>query len=173
MSSAPIYITIDPNSPAFIVYHDHSYFIRHEPTNSSSDNVNRRKSSTSNTKPVNTIQHHLHQQQQSQTRPISQQGSLPSVQVLNRLLLEHQQKLKNSSTDSTVNPSQPSTNTIDISAILRALLAKQNHHISSVEKTVINNSEDATCSSTLSSSSSLTSMNTSQMQPDPSSTAAS
>ena len=55
----------------------------------------------------------------------SQQTTLPSVQLLNRLLFEHQQKTKNSSVDSSINPSTSSPNSIDLSAILRALLAKQ------------------------------------------------
>jgi len=124
-TSVPIYITIDPNSPASIVYHDHSYFIRHESTNSSlntsTDNTNRRKSLISNTKPT-------------LNNPSPQTTNLPSVQVLNRLLLEHQQKTKASSSDSSINPPTSTTNTIDFSAILRALLAKQNHQITTIEK---------------------------------------
>ncbi|CAF3552866.1 unnamed protein product [Rotaria sordida] len=166
-TSVPIYITIDPNSPEFIVYHDHSYFIRHESINSSTDNIPRRKSSISNTKSIINIQtsteHHHHQQQQT---------CLPSVQVLNRLLLEHQQKMKNSSSDSSINPSTSSTNTIDFSAILRALLAKQGHRITTTttEKNVNNNTENTLYSS---SPSSLQPVMNSQLQSDSSSTAAS
>jgi len=83
------------------------------------------------------------------------------VQVLNRLLLEHQQKTKNSPSDSSINPSTSSTNTIDFSAILRALLAKQNHHISTIEKQVNDNTEN-----TPSLPSSTQSIITSQLQSD-------
>ncbi|CAF4469601.1 unnamed protein product, partial [Adineta steineri] len=76
----------------------------------------------------------------------------------NRLLLEHQQKTKNSSTNSSINPSTSSTNSIDFSAILRALLAKQGQHITTVEKNVDHNTEN-----TLSSSQSVI---TSQIQSD-------
>lgn len=100
----PIYITVDPDSPAYVVYHDHSYFIRHESNNSSVDNGQKRQSSA---------------QSQMQEKP-----SLPSVQVLNQLLLEHQQKNKNPQTNSTTTP-------IDFTAILRALLVKQGHHLPS------------------------------------------
>jgi hypothetical protein len=166
-TAVPIYITIDPNSPASIVYHDHSYFIRHESTNSSlnssTDNIHRRKSSISNTKSIINNQPQTQQQQQQQT-------SLPSVQVLNRLLLEHQQKTKNSPSDSSINPSTSSTNTIDFSAILRALLAKQGHHITSVEKKVNDNTENTL--SPPSSSSPSQPVITSQLQSDSSSTAA-
>lgn len=79
--------------------------------------------------------------------------------------------MKNSSSDTTVNPSPSSTNTIDISAILRALLSKQNHHIPTIETNVTNNTENATCSPT--SPSSLPPVNTSQIQSDSSTTAAS
>ncbi|CAM4743737.1 unnamed protein product [Rotaria magnacalcarata] len=181
----PIYITIDPSSPAFIVYHDHSYFIRHESTNSSlnssTDNIHRRKSSISNTKFTANSQTRIEtsplpppppppsppptpQQKQQQ-----QQNCLPSVQVLNRLLLEHQQKMKNSSSDSSINPSTSSTNTIDLSTILRALLAKQGHHITtSIEKNSNNNNtENSLCSS-----SSMQSVPNSQLQSDSPSTTA-
>jgi hypothetical protein len=97
---------------------------------------------------------------------IQQQTSLPSVQVLNRLLLEHQQKTKNSPSDSSINPSTSAKNTIDFSAILRALLAKQGQHITTVEKKVDDNTEN-----TLSSSSTHPII-PSQLQPDSSSTAA-
>jgi hypothetical protein len=169
-TSVPIYITIDPNSPASIVYHDHSYFIRHEPIlsslNTSTDNPHRRKSLISNTKPTIT----------NPPPPLPSQTSLPSVQVLNRLLLEHQQKMKNSSSDSSVNPSTSSTNTIDFSAILRALLAKQSHHITTVEKKV-NDSTEHTLPSSISPLSStpppsLQPLITSQLQSDSSSTTA-
>ncbi|CAF0760190.1 unnamed protein product [Adineta steineri] len=153
-TSVPIYITIDPNSPASIVYHDHSYFIRHESTNSSTDNIHKRKSSLSNTK--SSINNN-NNQSQNQPQP-QQQTSLPTVQVLNRLLLEHQQKTKNSSTNSSITPSTSSTNSIDFSAILRALLAKQGQHITTVEKNVDHNTEN-----TLSSSQSVI---TSQIQSD-------
>ena len=96
----PIYITVDPDSPAYVVYHDHSYFIRHESNNSSNGNPPKSQSQ------------------------IPEKSSLPSVQVLNQLLLEHQQKTKNSQSNS---PSTP----IDFTAILRALLVKQGHHLPS------------------------------------------
>jgi hypothetical protein len=47
---------------------------------------------------------------------------LPTVQVLNKLFLDHQQKTKTSQTDSPTTP-------IDFTAILRALLVKQGHHL--------------------------------------------
>ncbi len=105
----PIYITVDPDSPAYVVYHDHSYFIRHETNNNNSsiDTTQKRKSVI-----------------QSQ---IQDKSTLPSVQVLNQLLLEHQQKTKNSQTDSTTSSPTP----IDFTAILRALLVKQGHHLPS------------------------------------------
>ncbi|UJR23552.1 hypothetical protein I4U23_026540 [Adineta vaga] len=109
--SMPIYITVDPDSPAYIVYHDHSYFIRHESTN---DNVQRRKSSI----PTNTNNN-------SQLKPVQEKTSSPSVAVLNQLLLEHQQKTKSSQP----NTSTSSSNSIDLTAILRALLLKQGHHL--------------------------------------------
>ncbi|CAF0948752.1 unnamed protein product [Adineta steineri] len=112
--SVPIYITVDPDSPASIVYHDHSYFIRHESINSSIDNAQRRKSSIP-----------IINNSQSQ---VQEKSSLPSVQVLNQLLFEHQQKTKNSQTDSST-----STSPIDFTAILRALLVKQGHHLPSKE----------------------------------------
>ncbi len=101
----PIYITVDPDSPAYVVYHDHSYFIRHETNNNNSsiDTTQKRKSQ------------------------IQDKSSLPSVQVLNQLLLEHQQKTKNSQTNSNTSSSTP----IDFTAILRALLVKQGHHLPS------------------------------------------
>jgi hypothetical protein len=95
------------------------------------------------------------------------------VQVLNRLLLEHQQKTKTSPSDSSINPSVSSTNTIDFSAILRALLAKQGHHVTTVEKKLNDNPENSL--SSVSSSSpplSLQPVITSQLQSDSSSTAA-
>ncbi|CAF0925324.1 unnamed protein product [Adineta steineri] len=113
--SVPVYITVDPDSPASIVYHDHSYFIRHESTNSSIDNAQRRKSS------IPIINN-------SQSHQVQEKSSLPSVQVLNQLLFEHQQKTKNSQTDSST-----STSPIDFTAILRALLVKQGHHLPSNE----------------------------------------
>jgi hypothetical protein len=116
----PIYITVDPDSPASIVYHDHSYFIRHEST----DNTQRRKSSI----PINTTQ-----------SQVQEKASLPSVQVLNQLLFDHQQKTKNSQSDSST-----STNPIDFTAILRALLVKQGHHLPSKEPQI----NDSTPSST-------------------------
>lgn len=120
----PIYITMDPDSPAFIVYHDHSYFIRHESTNnslnSSVDQTHRRKSSLPAAKTV---------EKQPPT-----QSCLPSVQVLNRLLLEHQQKKRNSPSDSTVQPGTSTTSNLDFSAILRALLAKQGHSQTMLDK---------------------------------------
>lgn len=94
--SGPIYITVDPGSPAYIVYHDHSYFIRHENNETSS----KRKS---------TIQSQIEGKQ-----------TLPTVQVINQFILEHQQKTKSSPADST-------NTTVDITAILRALLVKQGH----------------------------------------------
>lgn len=97
---APIYITVDPDSPAYVVYHDHSYFIRHESNNSSNENSQKRQSH------------------------IPEKSSLPSVQVLNQLLLKHQQTTKNSQSNS---PNTP----IDFTAILRALLVKQGHHLPS------------------------------------------
>ncbi|CAF2892560.1 unnamed protein product [Rotaria sp. Silwood2] len=178
-TSVPIYITIDPNSPAFIVYHDHSYFIRHESNNSSADNVSRRKSSISNAKSIINTQTPTEQQPQPQEQ--QQKTCLPSVQVLNRLLIEHQQKMKSSSSDSSINFSTSSTNAIDFSAILRALLAKQGHHITTttIEKNVNNNNttnnnntENTLCSSS-SSPSSLQPVINSQLQSDSSSTAAS
>ena len=153
---------MDPDSPAFIVYHDHSYFIRHEsinaPHNSSTDHVHQRKSSISDTKSTVNIQTQL-QQKQQQTCP-------SSVQVLNRFLLEHQQKIKTSSSDPS---STLSSNTIDFSAIFRALLAKQGHHMRTFEKNVNGNTENNLSSST----STLQSVLTSQLQPDSSSTATS
>ena len=123
-ASVPIYITIDPDSPAFIVYHDHSYFIRHESTTtslaSSVDQPQRRKSSLPSAKPVEKQPH--------------AQSCLPSVQVLNRLLLEHQQKKKNSPSDPSVPPATSTTSNLDFSAILRALLAKQGQSQAMVEK---------------------------------------
>ncbi len=110
----PIYITVDPDSPAYVVYHDHSYFIRHE----TNDNTQKRKSSI-----------------QSQ---LQDKSTLPSVQVLNQLLLEHQQKTKTSQTNSTPTP-------IDFTAILRALLVKQGHHLPS---TLNNDNTPSTPSST-------------------------
>ncbi len=112
---------MDPDSPAYIVYHDHSYFIRHETSNSSIDNTQKRKSSI-----------------QSQ---VEVKSSLPTVQVLNRLLLEHQQKTKNSQTDSTTSTTTP----IDFTAILRALLVKQGHHLPS---TITNDTTPSSPSST-------------------------
>ena len=97
----PIYITVDPDSPAYVVYHDHSYFIRHESNNSTNENSHKRQSQ------------------------IPEKSTLPSVQVLNQLLLEHQQKTKNSQTNS------PNPSSIDFTAILRALLVKQGHHLPS------------------------------------------
>jgi len=134
--------------------------------NTSTDNTHRRKSSISNTKSIINNQPQIQQQQQT---------NLPTVQVLNRLLLEHQQKTKNSPSDSSMNSSTTSTNTIDFSAILRALLAKQGHHITTVEKKV-NDNTDNTLSSTTSCSSptpSLQPVSISQLQSDSSSTAAS
>jgi hypothetical protein len=106
--SAPIYITVDPDSPAYIVYHDHSYFIRHESSNPSVDNPQRRQTSIS----------------VSNSQAPSQ--SKPSVAVLNQLFLEHQQKAKSSQSDTST-----STSTLDFAAILRALLVKQGHHVPS------------------------------------------
>jgi len=103
-SSVPIYITLDPNSPAYIVYHDHSYFIRHETTNSSIDNTQKRKSQ------------------------IQDKSTLPTVQALNKLLLEHQQKTKNSQINSSTTTTTTTT-PLDFTAILRALLVKQGHHL--------------------------------------------
>jgi hypothetical protein len=85
--------------------------------------------------------------------------------------------MKNSSSDSSVNPSTSSTNTIDFSAILRALLAKQSRHITTVEKKVNDSTEHTPPSSDspLSSSSpppSLQPLITSQLQSDSSTTAA-
>jgi hypothetical protein len=91
----PIYITIDRKSPASSIYHDHSYFIRYEST---IDKTNRDKSTVLNNNTNN----------QSQLQPKS---SLPSVQVLNQLLLDHQQK-------------SSSTIPIDFTDILHALLTK-------------------------------------------------
>ena len=122
MSTTPTYITVDPNSPAFLVYHDHSYFIRHESTHPPTETSHRRKASTSTvtnnstTTPITTVKH-SHSQS-------SANGSLPSVQVLNQLLLQHQQRsqLSTSVTSSSPTPA-------DLAAILRALLNKQAHHL--------------------------------------------
>ncbi|CAF2415814.1 unnamed protein product [Rotaria sp. Silwood2] len=100
----PIYITVDANSPAYVVYHDHSYFIRHE----SIDELQRRKTSI----PTNNIQSNIEEK--------------PSVQVLNQLLLERPQKTKIFQSDSST-----STTPIDFTAILRALLVKQGHQLTS------------------------------------------
>ncbi|CAF0743398.1 unnamed protein product [Adineta ricciae] len=135
--SVPIYITIDPNSPASIVYHDHSYFIRHESTD-----TNRRKTAIPISKPsLPTIQPQTHPQPQT---------SLPTVQVLNRLLLERQQKLRNSTTDPSTSSSTTATTTttaIEFSAILRALLGKQGQHIT-IENKLDQNTETTLPSST-------------------------
>ncbi|CAF0754590.1 unnamed protein product [Rotaria sordida] len=124
-SSVPIYITVDPNSPAYVVYHDHSYFVRLESINSSVDDVQRRKTSI----PINNIQ---------------EKPSLPSVQVLNQLLLERPQIAKISQSDSST-----STNPIDITAILRALLVKQGHQLTSTipKETIETKINDNTSSS--------------------------
>ncbi|CAF0791155.1 unnamed protein product [Adineta ricciae] len=108
----PIYITVDPNSPAYIVYHDHSYFIRHESTNSSNENSQRRKPTISIT---NNPSH------STQEKPAS-----TSVAALNQLFLEHQQKSKTSQSETSTSSS---SNTVDLTAILRALLIKQGHHL--------------------------------------------
>ena len=72
------------------------------------------------------------------------QTTIPPVQLLNRLLLEHQQKMKNSSVNSSSsNSSTSSPNSIDLSAILRALLAKQNQHNIAVENKVTNITENS------------------------------
>lgn len=107
----PIHITIDPNSPAYVVYHDHSYFIRHETISNSTDDVQRRKTSV----PINNI------------KPIIQEKpSLPSVQVLNQFLLERPQITKTSQSDLST-----STTSIDLTTFLRALLVKQRHQLTS------------------------------------------
>jgi hypothetical protein len=85
------------------------------------------------------------------------------------LLLEHQQKTKNSPSNSSINPSTSTTTTIDFSAILRALLAKQGQHITSVEKKIDNNTENTLSSTSPTSSQPVI---TSQLQSDSSSTAA-
>ncbi|CAF5153795.1 unnamed protein product, partial [Rotaria magnacalcarata] len=120
----PIYITVDPNSPAYVVYHDHSYFIRNE----SIDDIQRRKTSMS----TNPIRPH-----------IQEKTPLPSVQVLNQLILEHPQKTKISPSDSTT-----STAPIDFTAILRALLVKQGHQLTSTipEETIETKINDKTSS---------------------------
>ncbi|CAF0852742.1 unnamed protein product [Rotaria sp. Silwood1] len=123
--SVPIYITVDPDSPAYVVYHDHSYFIRHD----SIDDTQRRKTSI----PTNNIQ-----------SSIQEDSSLPSVQVLNQLLLEHPQKTKISQSDALT-----STTPIDFTAILRALLAKQGHQLTSTipKETIETKIHDNTSSS--------------------------
>ena len=110
----PIYITVDPDSPASSVYHDHSYFIRHESTNTSIDNIQRRKSSM----PINHTQSQVQQEK----------SSLPSVEILNQLFLEHQKKAKTSQSSSS-----PASTPLDFTAILRALLVKQGQHLPSHE----------------------------------------
>lgn len=77
--------------------------------------------------------------------------------------------MKNSSPDSSINSSTPTTNTIDFNAILRALLAKQGQNIkTSIEKTSDNNTDNSLCSS-----SSIQSITNSQLQSDSTSTTAS
>ncbi|CAF4465651.1 unnamed protein product [Rotaria socialis] len=121
----PIYIAVDPNSPAYIVYHDHSYFIRNE----SIDDIQRRKTSM----PTNPIRPHI------QEKP-----PLPSVQVLNQLILGHPQKTKISPSNSTT-----STTPLDFTAILRALLVKQGHQLTSTvpQETIETKINDKTSSS--------------------------
>ena len=86
--------------------------------------------------------------------------------------------MKNSSSNSPVNPSTTSTSTIDFSAILRALLAKQGR-ITTVEKKVDDTTEHTlpTSATSLSSTSSsppptLQPLINSQLQSDSSSTTA-
>ena len=156
----PIYITMDPNSPAFIVYHDHSYFIRHESTNNSlstpTDTTHRRKSAIVHPKPSPSTASQLQQQQQKPTT------TLPTVDTLNRLLLEHRSHLQ-----STL-PSTSSTTGIDLAAILRALLAKQGHQLSPMKSNLDDRSEDAS-----SLPSSIPSAVSSQLQSESSATSAS
>ncbi len=89
----PIYITVDPDSPAYIVYHDHSYFIRHETANSTIENSQKRKSAIPSR--------------------VQDKSTLPTVQALNQLLHEHQQKAKNSQTNS----STSTTSSIDLTQV--------------------------------------------------------
>lgn len=79
-----------------------------------------------------------------------QRPSFSSVHVLQQLLRDHQQKTKNSSTNPSANSSTPTTSSLDLNAILRALLAKQNQQKSTIDKQVETNS-----TSTQSTSSSL------------------
>ena len=109
---SPIYITVDPNSPAYVVYHDHSYFIRYESINSSMDDIQQRKSSL-------TISNNQDK--------IREKPTLPSVQILNQLVLERQQKATNSLSDSST------ATTLDFTTILRALLSKQGHQLVSTK----------------------------------------
>ena len=145
MSNAPTYITVDANSPAFVVYHDHSYFIRHESTHPTTDTNHRRKASTPTvtnnpTTSTSTVNH-------SQSQPPVNGKQLPSVQVLNQLLLQHQQQQQQKNPTST-SVSSSSASTMDLAAILRAFLHKQTHHLPTplARETIETNITDAASS---------------------------
>jgi len=123
ISNVPTYITIDPNSPASLVYHDHSYFIRHESNVNGHENGNRRKTSICPTTTTTT------------TTTTTSSQNLPTVQVLNQLFLENQQKTRISQSVSTTSPSS-----LDLAAILRALLSKQKHDLSTPIESNLNDS---------------------------------
>lgn len=104
-------MTIDPNSPAFIVYHDHSYFIRHESNTATFNDTHRRKTTTH----VPLIAQNIQIKPKPEPNKSATNETSTTVEVLQNLLRENQQTNRNSGSFTT---------------IIQVLLAKQKEHLS-------------------------------------------
>jgi hypothetical protein len=122
----PILGSVRSDSAAYHVYHDHSYFIRHESTNASIDIVHRRKALLVKQIDCSTDNGQTTTSHDCQHNESSTDASLPTVQVLNQLFRQNQEKMS-------MSPSVcSSSSTIDFAALLRVLLSQQRQTTSTV-----------------------------------------